>query len=82
MHLNPLIKKMLIHRRLRQQLNDSSYFDQRLFKADIEGSQAYARALVRSDILTEKEGRQIESGLSEVLAEFAKQQSFGLERSS
>jgi argininosuccinate lyase len=55
---------------LMQRFNDSIYFDQRLYKADIQGSQAYARALVRAGILTAKEGRQIETGLAKVLGEF------------
>jgi argininosuccinate lyase len=50
--------------------NSSLEFDQRLYWADIQGSQAYARALVGANVLTPKEGKQIIDGLEQVQAEF------------
>jgi len=44
-------------------------FDQRLYKQDIEGSQAHAAMLTRAGILTEQEHQQIEAGLDEILTE-------------
>lgn len=41
-------------------------FDQRLARADIQGSQAYARALKKAGVLTLKECRRIEQGLDSV----------------
>ena len=42
-------------------------FDQRLYKQDIEGSQAHAAMLTRAGILTEPEHQQIKTGLEEIL---------------
>ena len=53
-----------------EQLNASISFDQRLYKADIRGSQAYARALAAAGILSEHECEQIVTGLAQVLDEF------------
>lgn len=44
-------------------LNDSFRFDYRLLPFDIEGSIAYAKALLRARILTTPEAQHIESGL-------------------
>jgi argininosuccinate lyase len=55
---------------LMEQFGDSIRFDWRLYRADVRGSQAYARALVRAGILTEEEGQQIRGGLDRVLDEF------------
>jgi len=41
-------------------------FDQRLYKQDIEGSQAHAAMLTRVGILTEQEHQQIKTGLKEI----------------
>ena len=44
-------------------------FDQRLYKQDIEGSQAHATMLARAGILTEQEQQQIKTGLDEIQAD-------------
>jgi len=49
---------------------DSLPFDRRLWKADITGSVAYARALERAGVLTPAEGRQVVEGLLAVQQEF------------
>jgi argininosuccinate lyase len=56
---------------LMERLNASLDFDQRLYEADIRGSQAYARALAGAGVLTGEECAQIVAGLDRVLAEFA-----------
>ncbi|MGC8839651.1 MAG: lyase family protein, partial [Anaerolineae bacterium] len=53
------------------QFADSISFDQRLWKADIAGSVAYAHALARAGVLTPEEGHQIEEGLRTIHQEFA-----------
>ncbi|MBN1933184.1 MAG: argininosuccinate lyase, partial [Anaerolineae bacterium] len=55
---------------LMARLNASIDFDQRMYAADIGGSQAYARVLVGAGVLTEVECAQIVDGLAQVLAEF------------
>ncbi len=45
-------------------------FDRRLWRADIAGSQAYARALAAAGLLTEAEAGQIVDGLEQVAAEW------------
>ncbi|MBN1642404.1 MAG: argininosuccinate lyase [Anaerolineae bacterium] len=55
---------------LMDQFQNSIRFDRRLYRADILGSQAYARALQRANLLTEDECQQIARGLDAVLAEF------------
>ena len=44
-------------------------FDQRLYKQDIEGSQAHAAMLTQVGILTEQEHQQIKTGLDEILSD-------------
>jgi argininosuccinate lyase len=51
-------------------LNDSLPFDKRLYREDIRGSTAYARALVGAGILTAEEADTIVSGLEQVREEF------------
>ena len=51
-------------------LNDSIHFDRRLFREDIAGSQAWARALVGAGILNSEESGKIVQGLEQVLREF------------
>jgi argininosuccinate lyase len=51
-------------------LNDSIGYDRRLYREDIAGSMAYAKALIRAGLLTDDEGRTIVEGLKQVLAEF------------
>jgi len=53
-----------------RRFNDSISFDRRLYAADITASIAYARALVRADLLTPLEGEQLVAGLEKVRAEF------------
>jgi argininosuccinate lyase len=55
---------------LMEQFGDSIRFDWRLYRADIRGSQAYARALIGAGILTTEESEQIIAGLDRVLDEF------------
>ena len=52
------------------EFQNSISFDQRLYQADIQGSRAYARALVHADLLTAQESDQIIDGLAQVLQEF------------
>lgn len=53
-----------------RKLNDSLPFDKRMYREDIRGSIAYARALVGAGILTADEAETIVRGLEQVLAEF------------
>ncbi len=51
-------------------LNDSIHYDRRMYREDIAGSRAWARALVGAGILNTEESAQIVQGLSQVLREF------------
>lgn len=51
-------------------LNDSIGFDKRMYKQDIAGSMAYARAIAKVGVLTDAEAETIIGGLQQVLAEF------------
>lgn len=51
-------------------LNDSIGFDQALYSVDIQGSIAYAEALVEAGLLSEEEGRTVDDGLLQILDEF------------
>jgi hypothetical protein len=53
---------------LMEAFNNSIRFDRRLWQHDIEGSQAYARALHRCHILTEQETKALVEGLQQVRA--------------
>ncbi len=53
--------------------SDSLHFDQRLWAADIRGSQAYAEALVAASVLTPAEARTLQEGLAEVAREWEAQ---------
>lgn len=55
---------------LMEEFNASIDFDRRLWQADIQGSQAYARALARTGLLTEQEADQIVTGLERVAGEW------------
>ncbi len=44
-------------------------FDKRLFREDITGSRAYARALVNARVLTPEEGARIDAGLADIAKE-------------
>jgi len=50
--------------------NASLAFDRRLYAVDIQGSQAYARALAQAGLLNETERDLLSTGLDKVLAEF------------
>ena len=51
--------------------NDSFAFDRRLYRADVQGSIAYAGALAQVGLLTTAEQAQIVTGLNQVQAELA-----------
>lgn len=51
-------------------LNDSISFDRRMYRQDIRGSMAYARAAVGAGVLTPDEAETLAAGLEQVLAEF------------
>jgi argininosuccinate lyase len=55
---------------LMEKFNASIRFDRRLWSADIQGSQAYARALAHAGILTQDEAAQIVAGLDGVKQEW------------
>lgn len=56
---------------LMEAFNASIGFDKRMWRADITGSQAYARALARSGIITMDEAQQLVVGLERVADEWA-----------
>ncbi|GIK76081.1 MAG: argininosuccinate lyase [Chloroflexota bacterium] len=56
---------------LMEAFNASIDFDRRMWAADIEGSQAYARALQRAGLLTAAECEAIVAGLEQVAQEWA-----------
>lgn len=51
-------------------LNDSIGFDQRMYKQDIRGSMAYAKAIAAAGVITDAEAETLVGGLGQVLAEF------------
>lgn len=53
-----------------RRLNDSIGFDQRMYRQDIRGSIAYARAIAQAGVLSTSEAETIVAGLEQVLAEF------------
>ncbi|CAG8598778.1 3097_t:CDS:2 [Diversispora eburnea] len=55
---------------LMDSFNASIHFDKRLFEADINGSQAYAKALARIGIITSQEQDSLVNGLDTVLNEW------------
>ena len=56
---------------LMEQFNASLAFDRRLWRADIQGSQAYARALARAGLLRDDEAATLVEGLARVADEWA-----------
>jgi argininosuccinate lyase len=52
------------------QLNASLEFDRRLYREDLEGSQAWAQALSQAGVLSPEEAAAIRSGLQAILGEF------------
>ncbi|MCW5854044.1 MAG: argininosuccinate lyase [Anaerolineae bacterium] len=57
-----------------ERFNASIGFDWRMYDADISGSVAYVRALVKAGLLTEAEGDTLIGGLEQVRQEFAQDQ--------
>ncbi|KAJ1780181.1 argininosuccinate lyase [Coemansia sp. RSA 2523] len=55
---------------LMEAFNESIHFDRRMFAADIRGSQAYAKALLKQGILTADEQQTLDSGLQAVQKEW------------
>ena len=55
---------------LMQKYNDSLPFDKIFWKQDIAGSIAYARANIKTGILTKQEFAEIEDGFKEVVKEW------------
>lgn len=55
---------------LMDQYNESLSFDHVLYAQDIKGSIAYARANIKTGILTQEEFEKLEEGLMEVLKEW------------
>ena len=62
---------------LMAKLNNSIFFDVRLWDADIRGSIAYANAIAQAGIITSEEAVQLVRGLQQVHAEF-KQNTFNI----
>jgi len=56
---------------LMEAFNASISFDKRMWRADLTGSQAYARALARSGIITSDEAETLVAGLERVADEWA-----------
>lgn len=54
-----------------EKFNDSLRFDRCMWAEDIQGSEAYAKALVKTGILSEAECKDITTGLDKVRAEWA-----------
>ena len=55
---------------LMEKFNESLPFDKRMWAEDIQGSQAYARALSKAGVLTPDEATQIVNGLGQVAEEW------------
>jgi argininosuccinate lyase len=53
-----------------RRFNDSLGFDRRMYREDIRGSVAYAGALARAGVISERECEQLVEGLGRVRAEF------------
>ena len=55
---------------LMEKFNASIVFDRQMWRVDLRGSQAYARALERAGLLTQFEAEQIVDGLERVAGEW------------
>ena len=55
---------------LMEKYNESFSFDKRLWAEDIQGSQAYAKALVQASVLSSSDGLLIANGLETLLIEW------------
>jgi argininosuccinate lyase len=56
---------------LMEKFNASIHFDKRMWKADLVGSQAYARAIAQAGIITADEAKEIVAGLAQVGEEWS-----------
>lgn len=54
-----------------EKFNESIHFDKRMWEQDLRGSEAYAKALVQTNIITQDEGTLLLDGLSKVRTEWA-----------
>jgi len=52
------------------QFNESIHFDKRFWRVDIQGSQAYAKGLAKTGIITQDEADSLVEGLTKVAAEW------------
>ncbi len=55
-----------------EDFTSSIQYDRRLYRYDIQGSEAHARMLARQGILTKSEAEAIHKGLRQILAEIEK----------
>jgi argininosuccinate lyase len=55
---------------LMEEFNASIQVDKRMFKQDIVGSQAYAKAICKAGLISDEELQQLLSGLDQVLVEW------------
>jgi len=53
------------------EFNQSLKYDKRMYAADVKGSIAFSKALLKAGIVTEKEQQEIERGLKVVEGEWA-----------
>ncbi|KAK9898315.1 argininosuccinate lyase [Cystobasidium minutum MCA 4210] len=53
-----------------ERFNESLSYDKRMYRADVRGSQAYAKGLVQAGVITEEESEKIHNGLEQVLKEW------------
>lgn len=52
------------------EFNQSLKYDKRMYAADVKGSIAFSKALLKAGILNDREQKEIERGLKEVEAEW------------
>lgn len=52
------------------EFNQSLKYDKRMYAADVKGSIAFSKALLKAGIVDEKEQKELERGLKEVEAEW------------
>ena len=61
-----------------EKFNESLSYDKRMSRADITGSQAYARCIKSAGLITEAEADSIVEGLGQVCVVFSKNENFFL----
>lgn len=64
------------------EFNQSLKYDKRMYAADVKGSIAFSKALLKAGIVSDKEQKEIERGLKEVEGEWARGEVSALSRSS